>query len=175
VRRTTTIDMTWPGGLGTELLLRGRVRDLRTTRDGGDGEPAAEVLSVETMEVMVAADRTISTIETAPSWPEFQALVGARSGSGYRAALGETLPPGPMDEGLLRLLLDDLPGATLISGFAFAQWIAADQLLASVRSRSDGPGRKMEGVCTGFMPGFSGLAPDSSSRWVHPCADGPAS
>ncbi|MDR7167344.1 hypothetical protein J2W56_001062 [Nocardia kruczakiae] len=166
VRRTTTIDMTWPGGLGTELLLRGRGRDLRTISGGSDGGPAAEVLSVETMEVVVAADRTISTIDTAPSWPELQALVGARSGSGYRAALGEVLRPVRMDEGPLRLLLDDLPGATLISGFAFSQWIPADQLLASV-SRSDGPRRKMEGVCTGFMPGSSGLAPDGSSRWTH--------
>ncbi|MGY3555425.1 DUF2889 domain-containing protein [Williamsia sp. R60] len=167
VRRTTTIDMTWPGGLGTELLLRGRGRDLRTTSDRGDREPAEEVLSEETMEVVVAADRTIATIETAPSWPELQALVRAPSGSGYRAALMEVLPPSEIDDGPLRLLLDDLPGATLISGFAFAQWISADQLLASVKGRSDGPGRKMEGVCTGFMPGSSGLAPDGSSRWTH--------
>lgn len=166
VRRTTTIDMTWPGGMGTDLLLRGRGRDLRTGR-GAAGELVAEELATEEMRVVVGADRTISSIDATPSWPEVQALVGARSGSGYRGVLGQTLPPGREDEGPLHLMLDDLPGATLISGFAFAQWVPVERLLAAVASKPGAPGRKMEGICTGFMPGSSGLAPDGSSRWTH--------
>ena len=34
LRRTSTIDMLWPGGLGRELTLRGRARDLRTDSEG---------------------------------------------------------------------------------------------------------------------------------------------
>lgn len=162
VRRTTTIDMTWPGGMGTDLLLQGRGRDLRT-----GSEQVAEEVAAEQMRVVVAPDRTIAAIETTPSWPELQGLVGARSGSGFRGILGRTLPPGRADEGPLHLLLDDLPGATLISGFAFAQWVPVERLLAAVADKPGAPGRSMEGICTGFMPGSSGLAPDGSSRWTH--------
>src|SRR4051794_12838067 len=34
VRRTSTIDMTWPGGLGTQLRLDGRARDIVTIDAG---------------------------------------------------------------------------------------------------------------------------------------------
>ena len=37
VRRTSTVLMSWPDGLGTDLHLKGRARDLLTP---ADGEPA---------------------------------------------------------------------------------------------------------------------------------------
>ncbi|GAB2857400.1 DUF2889 domain-containing protein [Nocardioides pacificus] len=163
VRRTTTIDMTWVDGMGTDLVLRGRGRDLRTSSAPDAG--GVEELAAHDMRVVVAPDRSISAITSTPAWPQLADLVGARSGSGFRARLGDRLPPGAVDEGPLHLMLDDLPGATLISGFAFAQWVPVERLLAVLGSTPSG--RSMEGICTGFMPGSSGLAPDGSSRWTH--------
>jgi hypothetical protein len=153
--------------MGADLLLRGRGRDLRTTRHDVTGELVPEEIAAEEMRVVVGPDRAISSIDTTPAWPEVQGLVGARSGSGFRGVLGQALPPGRADEGPLHLLLDDIPGTTLISGFAFSQWVPVERLLAAVAGKPGVPGRSMEGICTGFMPGSSGLAPDGSSRWTH--------
>lgn len=160
VRRTTTIDMTWANGWGSELLLDGRGRDLLTAPDG-----TGTVAGRSGLDVRVAVDRTIAAINTSPERLGVGDLIGVGSGSGFRRALSATVADisgaDPID-----LMLDDIPGATLVSGFAFAQWYPIEQLLASSTAAS-GARRSMEGICTGFMPGSSGLAPDGTSRWTH--------
>jgi hypothetical protein len=151
--------MRWADGWGSELLLEGRARDLAT-----DGDGAPRVLADSTMRVDVATDRRILSISTDPALSELGALVGTSAGSGFRARLTEALPNGIDDP--VFLMLDDLPGATLISGFAFAQWYPIEELLEEGRSISTVK-RTMTGICTGFMPGSSGLAPDGTSRWTH--------
>ncbi|MCF8587290.1 DUF2889 domain-containing protein [Gordonia liuliyuniae] len=152
--------MTWTDGWGTELHLDGRGRDLAT---GGD--MSTDVLAASRMVVDVDPMRQIRRIKTIPEREGLSRLVGTGSGSGYRTRLADAVSTlvgsDPVD-----LLLDDVPGATLVSGFAFAQWFPIEELLASA-SKGAGAGRSMEGICTGFMPGSSGLAPDGTSRWTH--------
>ncbi len=158
VRRTTTIDMRWVEGWGSDLLLEGRARDLRTP---AEGDPV--LLADVRMDVRVGPDRAIQEITSTSAAPGVASLVGARAGSGFRARLGEV----DLDSSdPLYLMLDDLPGATLISGFAFAQWYPIEELLGDAGSAS-AVRRPMTGICTGFMPGSSGLAPDGTSRWTH--------
>ncbi|MCW2866649.1 MAG: hypothetical protein JWR20_837 [Marmoricola sp.] len=160
LRRTTTIDMRWTDGWGSDLLLEGSARDLATP---ASGDPV--VLAHSTMRVDVAPDRRILAIRSDPALPELAALVGVKAGSGFRARLTDALPGGVSGDPVF-LMLDDIPGATLISGFAFAQWHPIEELLEEGRSASTVP-RTMTGICTGFMPGSSGLAPDGTSRWTH--------
>lgn len=149
VRRTSTIDMTWPGGRGTQLRLLGRARDLLTPADGGP----PRVLAEDVVRVGVAPDRTIEDIEAEPRRPAIVGLVGARGGGKLRAAIGEVLPDERADGTPLHLLLDDIAGATLIAGFAHSQW----DLDRMSRSPGQPPRRRMEGICTGFQPGSSAL------------------
>lgn len=152
--------MRWRNGWGSDLFLEGRGRDLRTTAD-----LASEVVADSSMVVEVGSDRAVREIRTEPELPGLDALVGARAGSGFRARLAELLPDGASGDPL-QLLLDDIPGATLISGFAFAQWYPIEELLGKDGSTSTVK-RRMTDVCTGFMAGSSGLAPDGTSRWTH--------
>lgn len=161
IRRTTTIDMRWADGWGTDLYLDGRGRDLRTAEDR-----STKTLATSRMRLDVDPRRNVLRIEAEPGRPGIEHLVGGGAGSGFRRRLGDAVPSitghDPVD-----LMLDDVPGATLVSGFAFAQWYPIEQLLADV-PRSPGPARRtMVGICTGFMPGSSGLAPDGTSRWTH--------
>ena len=160
VRRTTTIDMRWVDGWGSDLRLEGRGRDLVTPVQG-----VPEVVAESLLRLDVRPDRSIASVETEPRWPGVEDLVGARAGSGFRARLAEVLP-GASGADPLHLLLDDVPGATLISGFAFAQWHPIEELLAEATTAAT-RARPMTGICTGFMPGSSGLAPDGTSRWTH--------
>lgn len=160
VRRTSSIDMRWPEGWGRDMQLLGRARDLLTAADG-----RSRVLAEDEVRVGVAADRTITSIETDPVRPGAAGLVGARGGGGLRRVLAE-LFPAERDAGTpLYLLLDDLSGATLIGGFAYSQWPSQwPEGWHQTRSRSGQ--RAVEGICAGFAPGASSLQ-GGDARFSH--------
>lgn len=161
VRRTSSIDMTWPDGPGTQLRLTGRARDLFTP--AGDGSPV--VLATYSMSVGVnSATRTIEDIDVDPHRGAVRQLIGTRGGGSSRAVLAEVMADEAEAGTPLYLLLDDIAGASLIAGFAYSQWVPVDQLIAAT---ADMPRRNMEGVCTGFQPGSGALMPDGSSKWNH--------
>ena len=161
VRRTSTIDMQWPAGPGTQLRLLGRARDLLTPIDGG--EPT--VLREDTMSVGVnSATRTIEDIDAYPHRPGVAKMVGARGGGSSRSVLAEVMADEAEAGTPLYLLLDDIAGASLIAGFAYSRWVDRELLLQAI---SAAPVRNMEGVCTGFQPGSGALMPDGSSKWNH--------
>ena len=163
VRRTSTIDMRWPDGWGKQLRLTGRARDLLTPADGG--QPI--VLAEDQLDVGVAPDRTIQEISANPPRSAVAGLVGLRGGSGSRGRIAELLASEKEAGTPLYLLLDDIPGATLIAGFAFSSWMSPEMRLELMEKNGSLPKRRMEGVCTGFQPGSSGLTPDGSSRFTH--------
>ena len=117
LRRTATTDMLRPDGLLGPLLLVGRARDLWT-----DARGAAQVLGESGYEARVAylPQREIVQLVTEPALPAAQQLVGARATSGFRGALDAALPAERDAHSLLYLLLDDLPVAALVSGYAMS-------------------------------------------------------
>jgi hypothetical protein len=154
--------MHWPDGFGTQLRLEGRARDLLTAPVG-----AERVLMEDTLTAGVAVDRTIEDLRATPPRPALARLVGAIGGSGSRGFVDAAVPD-ERDAGTpLYLLLDDVAAATLIAPFAWSQsaddWMerAAERIAAA----ADAPRpsrRPMEGICAGFRPGSSALAPDGT-------------
>ena len=65
VRRTTTLDFTWPDGLAGNTVLDGRARDLRTNADG-----AATVLAQAALRMVTDPGRIITEIGSAPGCPD---------------------------------------------------------------------------------------------------------
>lgn len=164
-RRTSTIYAEWPDGRAGPALLRGRARDIVTPAEGGDplvvAEDAVEVRSENRVILAVAAD---------PPRDGIGALVGARAGGHLRAAIDEALRQERVAGSPLYLLLDDLAGTTLISGWAWTQWcdLAAN---AAQRAQRSQPVAQMEGVCIGFRPGSSALdldRPDNAGPTLVP-------
>jgi len=163
IRRTTSIDMTWDDGLGTTLTLAGRGRDLLTERDG-----SVNIVADDRVAVTVTPERRIERLvleDAAGRSRIVDELAGAGAMGGFRNAVAEHLPDVLAERSPSSLLIDDVPGATLISGFAFSRWKPIPLLVES--GREAGLTRDMTGICTGFQPGSSGLAPDGSSRWNH--------
>ena len=117
VRRTSHVDMHWdlppdaepfaPAG----LHLRGAARDLLT---GADGD--AETLAEGRVDARVDEQGALTSLQSAPRTGDVGALLGIRVGSGFRKHV-ETAFPGEVGTPL-GLLLDDLPVAALISGYA---------------------------------------------------------
>jgi hypothetical protein len=62
------------------------------------------------------------------------------------------------------LLVDEIAGTTLISGFAYFRWADRE---SGIRDRLDSrPKSDMRGICSGFRDGSSALFPDGSLRGV---------
>lgn len=163
VRRTSTIDMRWPDGIGTDMALLGRARDLLTPIDGSP----ARVLAEDVINARVAPDRSILEISSTPARAGVSDLVGARGGGRLRGLIAEVMPDELALGTPLYLLLDDLAGATLVGGFAFSQW---PELRPAdwVNGRGDRVAkRRMEGICAGFTPGATALSPDNGTRFIH--------
>jgi hypothetical protein len=161
VRRTSTVLMSWPGGLGTpELLLQGRARDLYTP---GAGTPWT--LASADLDVITGRDRDIQSIEADPRPAGLDRLLGVRAGSGLRGAIARELPAEVEGGTPLYLLLDDLGGATLIAGYTYFRW--AD-VYPEMRDRiENGPQRVMQGTCSGFREGSIALKPDGTLSHVR--------
>ncbi len=169
VRRTTTIDMLRPEGFGGPLHLVGRGRDLRTAdaRPGSDGAggtaAGAEVLGEAMVHAVVdfTAGRELRQITSDPARPALAGLIGYSVAAGFRARLDEADPAVAAEEDLLYLLLDDLPGAALVSGHAYgaAAQDARDAQDAretgtpAIPPMRQGDYRYVTDLCAGFATG----------------------
>jgi hypothetical protein len=118
VRRTSSIDVTWPGGEHEDRLFVGRVRDYRTGKAGAAGE----VIEEAEFRARLAQDKTINSIETTPPMPKIDQLVGTRGGNHLRIAIQETMPELLERGAPIYLGLDDISGSALVSAFAWSQW-----------------------------------------------------
>lgn len=163
VRRTSTIDMVWPGGFGTPLVLEGRARDLRTAADG-----SIDLIDRARMSVEIGQPRTITAISVSPERPGIEGLVGAVGGAQLRAAIDDVTPRERAAGTPLHLLLDDIAGTSLIAGFAWTRGRPAEF------GRRDGEGpsqfgvRKGKVICSGLRPDGFSQAHASRGLWsVH--------
>jgi hypothetical protein len=115
VRRTTSVDMVRPNGVDAELVLVGRGRDLATALDGTTR--VLETASVEAVVDYVDAQR-VTEISSTPAIADLQQLIGRSASTGFRAAIDNAVAGHDVVGHVVYQLLDDLPVATLISGYA---------------------------------------------------------
>jgi hypothetical protein len=157
-RRTSSIDVTWPGGRAGNSRLVGRARDIVTPPSGG----APVVLAEDAFEAWLQPDRIIASIDAEPARPALSRLAGERGGGGLRGALEAIVPEERRKATPLYLILDDLAGASLVSGWAWSQW--DQKWLENAQSALkdfdlEKAFRSRTGICAGFAEGSSGLDP----------------
>ncbi len=114
VRRTSTLDFGRADGLDGPVGVDARARDLITRSDGTGEELAAATLTGS----IDWTTRSLTSIQSDPSASGLAELVGTSVASGFRARLTTAVPEHIAARSLLHLLLDDLPGAELVSGYA---------------------------------------------------------
>jgi hypothetical protein len=148
MRRTMSIDIGPRRGFSASLEMTGRARDLRT---GAGGPDDVTVLA----EASVAADfdmsRQLTALETTPAATWTKELIGARAGGGFRRHLAGVVP-GAEAGSLLRQVLDDMPAAALISGYA---WMRLARREGHDPSTLTPPGvlDRMVDLCSGWRAG----------------------
>jgi hypothetical protein len=171
IRRTSSIETTWPEGFGQPMLMQGRARDLYTPADGG----APQVLGEDRFTILASASREILSIAVSPDRPHAQDLVGVRAGGASRQALNEIMAQERAKGTPLFLLLDDFAGASLVANWVWSRWVP-DWAERAAASAASGAGRRgpMEGVCTGFAPGSSALGGETGRMKDQNCMPVPS-
>lgn len=156
VRRTSTIDMTWPQGQNGLLEMSGRARDLLTK--GSVGE--VQTLADERMHALVEDRSIIADLGCDPHREGLLSLIGGPALGGFRRRL-RTLMEGELSPGaLIYQLLDDIPGATIVSRYALRQW---GRYQPVTRDGAPKPPEVVVGLCSGLRQGSSGVNPDGSA------------
>jgi len=118
IRRTSSIDCHWPNGLGRDVIVIGRARDLRT--ESRDISAVIDDASV-TAEIDYQSDRKVMNISSDPSIRDLDALIGVTAGPGFRRRVSEVAPKEREARSPLHLLLDDIPVALLVAAYALNQ------------------------------------------------------
>lgn len=163
IRRTVTIDTVRPGDILGDAVQIAVGRDLRTAADGS-GHVVREA-SVRT-ELAYSDHYRLISIESEPNRDELQSLVGTSVSSGFRSAMMAALPVEQQRATLLYALLDDLPGAALVSGYAIGH-------AGRHPARKPGaPVLQIEGLCAGFQRDGTILA-HMTAEGTAPVVTGP--
>lgn len=165
VRRTTSIDVSWPDGLDGQRRFVGAARDLWTPLAGEDGLTLAEAR----YEARMTEDKTITAITAQPYCPGIDHLVGARAGGHLRGLLREVMPDMIAAAHPLYIVLDDLSGTALVSAFAWSQWNPdwADRLREKLgEERHAQMMAQRVNVCWGLQEGNSGVTDEVDPEQV---------
>ncbi len=139
IRRTSHIDMSFPAEGG--LHLTGTCRDLATADHPQDGADA-QVLAQATVDASLDVDFVLTALETTGGDVAASALIGSLVRAGFRARVDQAIPAEAQGSPLF-VLLDDLPVATLISGYARLYDGDLNKLQADARAN-------MTDVCSGW-------------------------
>ncbi|MHB8680642.1 MAG: DUF2889 domain-containing protein [Acidimicrobiales bacterium] len=115
VRRTMHVDVGARIEWGVALPVCGGARDLLTPLDPSS-DPVVEAAAH--LEAAFDTERRLVELAASPPPAWLGALIGTRAGGGFRRRLEELVPSEDAGS-LVRQVLDDLPAAVLISGYAF--------------------------------------------------------
>ncbi|MSV81769.1 MAG: DUF2889 domain-containing protein, partial [Actinobacteria bacterium] len=146
IRRTYTIDTVRPGDILGEIVQTAVLRDLHTAADGTT--TVLQTAEVHT-QIDFQAHFALLEITSDPPRERLHELVGRSVSTGFRAAVAGLLPDDVEQATALYSLLDDLPGAALVSGVVIG---VAGRISDLQRS---GPKLQIEGLCAGFQAGGS--------------------
>jgi hypothetical protein len=129
--------------------MTGRGRDLLTPFEGMPVE-----LANADFEMTVSPSREIMALDLQPPHRRMTELTGVRAGRASRAALRNAL--GDIEGTLLFQLLDDFPGASLVSDWVWSRWIPDWRERARRNVGVQRPVSTVD-ICTGFAKGASSL------------------
>lgn len=148
---------------GRELEVSGAARDIRAASlSSPDSRPT--VVSTGAVHARFDPARVLVSLDADPDTSWAQEMVGTRAGGGFRRHLDE-IAPQDSTASLVRQLLEDLPAAALISGYAS---LRLARRLGSQPGDLTPPGvlDRMTDMCSGWRGGGTATLSIASGRGV---------
>lgn len=155
IRRTSTIDLRWPEGPDGPIEMTGRARDLQTGGEVGD----TATLAYDELHAVIEGRATVVDLSSNPAHDELRHLIGVPALSGFRRRVRTELPDHYRAGTTLHLLLDDIPGTTIVSRYALRQW---GYFKPSAVGTAPRPDEVLVGSCFGLRPGSPSINPDGT-------------
>jgi hypothetical protein len=180
VRRTTTHDSVRHDGMQGPVTITAIGRDLYTGAAGS----ATVLASARVDAVADFPGNVLSSISADPADDRLRALAGTRASSGFRSRVEQALPGERESGSVYYQILDDLPTALLVSGYAVLASFHASGSWPGARPRqravpSGGPGGVPSGkalqqvdMCAGWVDG--GVLVAGLTEGIPPYFAGPA-
>ena len=149
VRRTSSMEMQWPEGFDRDMLIVGRARDALTV----DPASPPEALSEDHLRLEVTPGKKLITSIASTPAIDLASLVGDSAVVGLRRRLQDILRDQALTGRPIALLLDDIVGCNIISGWVRTRWIAD----CAERIERLGNLSRMENVCIAFKSGSQAM------------------
>jgi hypothetical protein len=148
-----SVDIGARRGFNAALAMTGLARDLAT---GPGGPDDVSVLGQASVAAGFDVRRELVSLETTPAATWADDLIGSRAGGGFRRHLATVVPPADAGS-LLRQVLDDMPAAALISGYA---WMRLARREGHDPSSLTPPDllERMSDLCSGWRAGGEAVA-----------------
>ena len=168
LRRTSSLQSFWPGGVRGSVAFVGRGRDLYTDLEG----VAPRVWGEDQVEISLTLDKRIERIEASRHQARLVNCAGKRPGAELRKQMSEDIADDVAQSTILHRLLDDLGGATFLAPGAWLAWLpgGAKEFEAILGGQSK-LHRSVEGLCISYTPGSPSMTKEGRSNQeiaVHP-------
>ncbi len=158
IRRTSSVQVSWPDGMYESMHVHGAARDLMTLANPAQ----TEILASDQVDAVLDSHKVIMSVESSPPLPSGMALVGQNALKGFRKAIAPVLDEPGYAARPLAQMLDDFVGTSVISSWIYAKW-------AQIPSGIDR--RTLRDVCIGYATGstaFDDMSNLSRSYIVPP-------
>lgn len=168
VRRTTTHDSVRRDGMQGLVTITAIGRDLYT----GAGGSATVLASARVDAVADFPENVLTSISADPADDRLRALAGARAASGFRGRVEQALPGERESGSVYYQILDDLPTALLVSGYAVLASFHASGSQPGARPRQRAIPLQQVDMCAGWIDG--GVLVSGLTEGIPPYFAGPA-
>lgn len=149
VRRTTSVELSWPGAFSGVLEINGWGRDLRT----GEAPDQPEVIHEDRFTLSLAPDRFVESCTFDPPLLELSDLQGVSVRKGWRQHIEPIVQQEALSARPIPVLLDDLVGCCTIENWTKVNW----GNLGSEENPFDRSA--FENVCIAYATGSPTLSP----------------
>jgi len=142
VRRTWTIDVRSPSGADAEIVAEVRARDIRVAAD-------SRVETIDELDVALEIEPesySIGAVNVGRAGMRLQELVGAGVRGGFGRQLAARFPHESRRRSLSYSALEDLGGATLVSGYARLR----DGYVAFTGEHAESAAKAQADICIGW-------------------------
>jgi len=149
VRRTTTHDSLREHGPSGPVTLIAQGRDLYTSRAG----EATVVAAVRLEATSQPPGHVLTSISADPADDRVRRLAGTRASAGFRRAVEEALPGERAAGTIVYQVLDDLPTALLVSGYATLAASVTSAGSTRLAGRRPAMALQVVDMCSGWVDG----------------------